>query len=134
MVNLRGVKESGRAFAVPTYGFVAIVLLLLAVAGLRLALGQTLTAESAGYGLVPDHRTGGLLTVFLALRAFASGCTALTGVEAVSNGVPELPAAEGAQRRHDADDHGRRWRSPCSPASPRWPSSPTCTWPRTRPT
>jgi amino acid transporter len=90
VMNLRGVKESGRAFAVPTYGFVAIVLLLLAVAALRLAAGATLSAESAGYGLVPDHRTGGLLTVFLALRAFASGCTALTGVEAVSNGVPSF--------------------------------------------
>jgi amino acid transporter len=90
VVNLRGVKESGRAFAVPTYGFVAIVLLLLVVAGVRLALGQTLSAESAGYGLVADHRTGGLFTVFLALRAFASGCTALTGVEAVSNGVPSF--------------------------------------------
>src|SRR3954453_5634713 len=90
VVNLRGVKESGRAFAVPTYGFVAVVLLLLVVAGVRLALGQTLTAESAGYGLIADHRTGGLLTVFLALRAFASGCTALTGVEAVSNGVPRF--------------------------------------------
>jgi amino acid transporter len=98
VVNLRGVKESGRAFAVPTYGFVAIVLVLLAVAGLRLVMGQTLTAESASWGLVPDHRTGGLLTVFLALRAFASGCTALTGVEAVSNGVPsfEEPKARNA--------------------------------------
>ena len=132
MVNLRGVKESGRAFAVPTYGFVAIVLLLLAVAGMRLALGQTLTAESAGYGLVADHRTGGLLTVFLALRAFASGCTALTGVEAVSNGVPSFQPAQGPQRRHHADDHGRAGRSSCSPASPRWPWSRTCTWPRTR--
>jgi amino acid transporter len=90
VINLRGVRESGRAFAVPTYGFVAVVLVLLGVAGLRLAMGHTLTAESAGYGLVPDHRTGGLLTVFLALRAFASGCTALTGVEAVSNGVPSF--------------------------------------------
>lgn len=88
VVNLRGVKESGRVFAVPTYGFVAIVVVLLAVAAVRLALGQTMTAESAGYGLVADQRIGGLLTVFLALRAFASGCTALTGVEAVSNGVP----------------------------------------------
>src|SRR3954471_7207509 len=51
VVNLRGVKESGRAFAIPTYGFVAIVLLLLAVAALRLAAGATLSAESAGYGL-----------------------------------------------------------------------------------
>src|SRR4051794_6551961 len=90
VMNLRGVKESGRAFAVPTYGFVAIILILLGVAAVRLAMGQTLTAESAGYGIVADHRTGGLLTVFLALRAFASGCTALTGVEAVSNGVPSF--------------------------------------------
>jgi amino acid transporter len=90
LANLRGVKESGRAFAVPTYGFVGIVLLLLVVAGVRLVMGHTLTAESAGYGLIPDHRTGGLFTVFLALRAFASGCTALTGVEAVSNGVPSF--------------------------------------------
>jgi amino acid transporter len=98
VVNLRGVRESGRAFAVPTYGFVAIVLVLLVVAGVRLALGQTLTAASAAYGLVPVHETGGLLTVFLALRAFASGCTALTGVEAVSNGVPsfEEPKARNA--------------------------------------
>jgi amino acid transporter len=90
VVNLRGVKESGRAFAVPTCGFVAIVLVLLAVSGVRLALGQTLTAESAAYGLSPTAHTGGLLTLFLALRAFASGCTALTGVEAVSNGIPSF--------------------------------------------
>ena len=97
-VNLRGVKESGREFAVPTYGFVAIVLILLIVAGVRSALGQALTAPSAAYGLVPAHETGGRHTVFLALRAFASGCTALTGVEAVSNGVPsfEEPKARNA--------------------------------------
>jgi amino acid transporter len=100
VVNLRGIKESGRAFAVPTYGFVAIVLALLVVGGVRLALGQDITAESAAYDVVADHRTGGLLTVFLALRAFASGCTALTGVEAVSNGVPsfQAPKAQNAAR------------------------------------
>src|SRR3954465_1478721 len=64
VVNLRGVKESGRAFAVPTYGFVAIVLVMLAVAGVRLALGQTLTAESAHYAIAGGHATG-LLVVFL---------------------------------------------------------------------
>jgi amino acid transporter len=90
VVNLRGIKESGRAFAVPTYGFVAIVLVMLVVAGVRLALGQDLTAVSASYGIVPAAHTGGLLTVLLVLRAFASGCTALTGVEAVSNGVPSF--------------------------------------------
>jgi amino acid transporter len=90
VVNLRGVKESGRAFAVPTYGFVAIVLVLLLVGGIRLAMGQTLTAESAHFGLTAPAHTSELLVVFLALRAFASGCTALTGVEAVSNGVPSF--------------------------------------------
>jgi amino acid transporter len=90
VVNLRGVKESGRAFAIPTYGFVAVVLLMLAWAAGRSLLGHHLVAESAGFGLVKDHRTGGLLTVFLCLRAFASGCTALTGVEAISNGVPSF--------------------------------------------
>jgi amino acid transporter len=98
VVNLRGIKESGRAFAVPTYGFVAIVLALLAVGAVRMALGQTLTAESAHYTLANSEHTTGLLAVFLALRAFASGCTALTGVEAVSNGVPSFrePKAKNA--------------------------------------
>ena len=87
-MNLRGVKESGRAFAVPTYGFVVAIYAMLLVGGLKLAFGDGLTAESAHYGLRHVTHTGGLFTVFLVLRAFASGCTALTGVEAVSNGVP----------------------------------------------
>jgi amino acid transporter len=88
LVNLRGVKESGRAFAIPTYGFVAAVYAMLLVGFGKALLGGGLTAESAHYGLRHVAHTGGLLTVFLVLRAFASGCTALTGVEAVSNGVP----------------------------------------------
>src|SRR4051794_15484846 len=88
VVNLRGVKESGRAFALPTYGFVACVGAMLLVGFAKVAFGDGLTAESAHYGLRHVAQTGGLLTVFLVLRAFASGCTALTGVEAVSNGVP----------------------------------------------
>jgi amino acid transporter len=88
VMNLRGVKESGRAFAVPTYGFVLIVFAMLAVGLAKLALGDGLTAESASYQLRQTADTGGLLVVFLVLRAFASGCTALTGVEAVSNGIP----------------------------------------------
>jgi amino acid transporter len=87
VVNLRGIKESGRAFAVPTYGFVVAVYLMLAF-GFAKALGGGLVAESAHYQLRQVSHTGGLLTLFLALRAFASGCTALTGVEAISNGVP----------------------------------------------
>jgi len=86
--NLRGVKESGRAFAIPTYGFVLAIYLMLAVGFAKAAFGAGITAESAQYELHGVAETGGLLTVFLVLRAFASGCTALTGVEAVSNGVP----------------------------------------------
>jgi amino acid transporter len=88
LVNLRGVKESGRAFAIPTYGFVVVVYAMLLVGFGKALVGGGLTAQSAQYGLRHVAHTGGLLTVFLVLRAFASGCTALTGVEAVSNGVP----------------------------------------------
>jgi amino acid transporter len=87
-VNLRGVKESGRAFAIPTYGFVLAIYAMLVVAFLKIGFGHGITAESAKYGLRQTADTGGPLTVFLVLRAFASGCTALTGVEAVSNGIP----------------------------------------------
>src|SRR3954449_11391058 len=90
VVNLRGIKESGRAFAVPTYGFVVAIFAMLAVGFAKVLFGGGITAESAHYGLRQVAHTGGLLTVFLALRAFASGCTALTGVEAVSNGVPSF--------------------------------------------
>ena len=58
------------------------------MAFLKIGFGDGITAESAKYELRQTADTGGLLTVFLVLRAFASGCTALTGVEAVSNGVP----------------------------------------------
>jgi amino acid transporter len=88
IVNLRGVKESGRAFAIPTYGFVLAIYAMLAVGFAKVAFGHGISAESAHYQLRHVAHTGGLLTVFLVLRAFASGCTALTGVEAVSNGVP----------------------------------------------
>jgi amino acid transporter len=88
LVNLRGIKESGRAFAVPTYVFVLAVYAMLAVGFGKVLFGSGLHAESAHYTLKHVAHTGGLFTIFLALRAFASGCTALTGVEAVSNGVP----------------------------------------------
>jgi amino acid transporter len=87
-VNLRGVKESGRAFAIPTYGFALAVYAMLVVAFVKIGFSDGITAESAKYQLRQTADTGGLLTVFLVLRAFASGCTALTGVEAVSNGIP----------------------------------------------
>src|SRR3954453_22487769 len=90
VANLRGVKESGRAFAIPTYGFVLAIYLLLIVGFGKLVLGEGLEAESAHDHLRAVAHTGGLFTVFLLLRAFASGCTALTGVEAVSHGIPSF--------------------------------------------
>jgi len=83
--NLRGVRESGTVFAIPTYAFVATVLLMLAVGGLRHA-GGNLTPAALPAGQ-PETGAVHALTVFLVLRAFASGCTAMTGIEAISNGV-----------------------------------------------
>jgi amino acid transporter len=90
VMNLRGVRESGTVFAIPTYGFVASVFFMLAVGGYRALTGSVPVAESAGYAITPVHQVSGFLLVALVLRAFSSGCTALTGVEAVSNGVPSF--------------------------------------------
>ncbi|MFD3727804.1 APC family permease [Streptomyces sp. NPDC058671] len=87
-MNLRGVRESGRWFAVPTYAFILVVYVMFAVAAVRMATGATIRAESATLPVNEVSTYTGLALVLLALRAFASGCTALTGVEAVSNGVP----------------------------------------------
>ncbi|WKU47908.1 APC family permease [Streptomyces sp. VNUA116] len=90
-VNLRGLRESGRAFAAPTYLFIAGVLIMVGTGLLRYLLGRPPVAESAGYGITGDPADTGLAgfaLVMLCLRAFSSGCTALTGVEAISNGVP----------------------------------------------
>ena len=88
VMNLRGVRESGTAFAIPTYCFVGIVILMIIWGGIRLATGGHLHAETAGYPVKATGAFAGLALVFLILRAFSSGCTALTGVEAISNGVP----------------------------------------------
>ncbi|MBD0740917.1 APC family permease [Streptomyces sp. CBMA152] len=88
LLNLRGVRESGRIFAIPTYGFVAIIYVMFLIAGIRLAGGTTIRAESAHLPIQQAGTYAGLALVLLAMRAFASGCTALTGVEAISNGVP----------------------------------------------
>jgi amino acid transporter len=90
-VNLRGVKESGKVFAVPTYGFVLGVLAMIVYGLVRTFGGDAPVAESAGYEVVPEEGKAGLTGLafaLLALRAFATGCTALTGVEAIANGVP----------------------------------------------
>ncbi|MGQ4598190.1 amino acid permease [Nocardia sp. R6R-6] len=100
-MNLRGVRESGRTFAIPTYGFVLGVLTMVAIGLGETVFGHAPVAESAHYEIHAEHV--GLSTAavtFLALRAFASGCTALTGAEAISNGVPAFrkPKARNAAR------------------------------------
>ncbi|MDV9189932.1 APC family permease [Streptomyces sp. SR27] len=97
-MNLRGVRESGRWFAFPTYAFITVIYLMFAVAGVRMATGATIRAESADLPVDAVSTYSGIALVLLALRAFSSGCTALTGVEAVSNGVPafEKPKSRNA--------------------------------------
>ncbi|WP_409485620.1 APC family permease [Arsenicicoccus dermatophilus] len=90
-MNLRGVRESGKAFAVPVYAFM-VAIIGMALFGLFRDLTGTLPpAESARFTLLPEpgyEGLTGLAFAFLMLRAFSSGCAALTGVEAISNGVP----------------------------------------------
>ncbi len=84
LINLRGVKESGTAFAIPTYFFVVMTIFTIGVGFFRYftgTLGTVAIAEAA-------HSATETLGLFLILRAFSSGCTALTGVEAISNGIP----------------------------------------------
>ncbi len=86
-VNLRGVRESSKAFALPTYLFIASVVLMIGVGLIRTMLGDAPVAESAAYAVKAEQFTQ-VGIVLLLLRSFASGCSALTGVEAVANGVP----------------------------------------------
>ncbi len=86
--NLRGVRESGTAFAVPTYAFMASIFFMVGWAIVRLLSGDELRAESADWTLIASGGVTGLAVVFLIARSFTSGTTALTGVEAISNGVP----------------------------------------------
>lgn len=90
VMNLRGVKESGKLFAIPTYVFVAGVFIMIAWGAFRgIVLDETMKAPTADYEIKPEHGgLAGFALVFLLLRAFSSGCAALTGVEAISNGVP----------------------------------------------
>ena len=95
-VNLRGLRESGALFAVPTYLFVVSFAAMLAYGFVRWLFGwEGVPAPAAG---VPAEMSQAL-TVFLVLRAFASGCAALTGVEAVSDGVPAFRTPEARNAR-----------------------------------
>jgi amino acid transporter len=89
-LNLRGIRESGVAFAIPTYAFIGGVGLMLGWGLFRIyVLGEPLRAESAGFVMHAEHGSiTGFALAFLVARSFSSGCAALTGVEAISNGVP----------------------------------------------
>lgn len=91
-MNLRGVRESGALFSIPTYGFMLAIFGMTAYGLLRDVTGTLPQAESASYQLIEAPGYEGTITtiglVFLLARAFSSGCAALTGVEAISNGVP----------------------------------------------
>ena len=91
-MNMRGVRESGTWFAIPTYGFMIAVLGMAAYGAVRAFSGDLPKVESAQYHLSASPGYGGHIgqaaMIFLLARAFSSGCAALTGVEAISNGVP----------------------------------------------
>ena len=91
IVNLRGLRESGTLFASPTYVFIGIMLLLIGVGVGRLLLGDLpqVTGVAPATG-IPTEGLG----LFLLARAFADGCSAMTGTEAVANGVPAFQAVE----------------------------------------
>ncbi len=82
MLNLRGIKESAGLFAFPTYFFVIGMTALIATGGMQLLLGTQTAVAPIIHEIYPS------IPVFLLLRAFSSGCSALTGVEAISNGIP----------------------------------------------
>ena len=101
-VNLRGVRESGVAFAIPTYIFMASVITMIIAGAVRLFMGHELVAQSSHYAVNITEQVGNVGSVamiLLLLRSFASGCSALTGIEAIANGVPAFrqPKIKNAQ-------------------------------------
>ncbi|MGB4779634.1 APC family permease [Microbacterium sp.] len=98
LVNLRGVREASTAFAIPTYLFIGSVALLIGTGLVRWMLGDPPVASSAQFAVHAEDLSQAAV-ILLILRAFSSGCSALTGVEAVSNGVPAFrpPKVRNAQ-------------------------------------
>ena len=87
LMNLRGVKESGGLFAIPTYGFVISVFLILGYGTLKLILHGGPTPVQVQQAAQQGTHLAGLTMVWVFMRAYSAGCTALTGVEAISNGT-----------------------------------------------
>ena len=92
--NLRGLRESGTLFAVPTYGFVAILGATLAFGALKTVFSDDPNLFATGEPTKQPQHAAEALTLLLVLRAFAAGCSALTGVEAISNGVQAFQKPE----------------------------------------
>ncbi|GAA1144956.1 APC family permease [Microbacterium natoriense] len=91
IVNLRGVREASTVFAIPTYLFIGSVGVMIVTGLIRTFLGDAPVADSAAYQIQGEHLADAAI-ILLILRAFSSGCSALTGVEAVSNGVQAFRA------------------------------------------
>jgi amino acid transporter len=89
--NLRGIRESGRIFAVPTYFFIGSILILIGIGAWRFVSGGI--TPIASETTIPANALSNL-TILTLLTAFSNGCTAMTGVEAVSNGVPAFRPPE----------------------------------------
>ncbi len=99
LLNLRGVRESSKVFGVPTYGFILIMAGLIVTGLVRMATG-TLTPISYENAAVATEGSLQAITMILFLRAFSSGCSALTGVEAVSNAVPSFRGPSQKNAKH----------------------------------
>jgi amino acid transporter len=95
LVNLRGIRESGTVFAIPTYVFLVSMLALIAIGVGRTVLGDAPQVTGVTPIVVPAETLG----ILLLMRAFADGCSAITGVEAVSNGVPAFRRPEARHAR-----------------------------------
>ncbi len=90
VINLRGIRESGLVFAIPTYAFMLAIGSMVITAVIRMTAGTEMRAESADWEIVPVDAFAGFALLFLVARAFSSGTTALTGIEAIANGVPSF--------------------------------------------
>ena len=98
VMNLRGIKESGAFFAGPTFFFVGILALTIVVGLYRQFLGGGIPVTPHVFPVEPGLAATGL-TLFLVMKAFASGCTAMTGVEAIANGVQAFKQPEALNAR-----------------------------------
>ncbi len=94
LANLRGIKESGRIFSVPTYSYITILTVLVVYGLVQSYLGNIHPVPFNQEAFAGTREIGGSLTLFLVLKGFSSGAVALTGVEAISNGVPAFRRPE----------------------------------------